>query len=80
MEIEYKNLIYPKIKKDMYKISEYGDIINILTGRKLRTNVNNMGYKVLSLQTEDNKGLTVGVHRLVAYNFFRSTTYRQKCS
>lgn len=72
MEIEYRLLVYPKIKKDMYKISEYGDIVNISTGRKLKTNLNNLGYRVLSLQCEDNTGLTVAVHRLVAYNFLGS--------
>ena len=74
MRIEYKELVYPKIKKGMYKISEYGDIVNILTGHKLKTNINNMGYKVLSLQCEDGKGLTIGVHRLVAYNFLGEPT------
>lgn len=69
MGILYKDLVYPKIKRGMYKISEYGDIINSITGYKLKTNINNMGYYVLSLQCEDKKGLTVAVHRLVAYTF-----------
>ena len=69
MGIKYKDLVYPKIKKGMYKVSEYGDIINIITNHKLKTNKNNQGYKVLSLQCEDNTGLTVSVHRIVAYTF-----------
>ena len=71
-----KMLDYPDIKKNMYSISENGEITNVITGKKLRTNINGSGYLVLALQTYSSGSKTFSVHRLVAYMFVERTNIK----
>jgi hypothetical protein len=51
-----------------YIVTEKGDVINILTGKKLKTYLNK-GYPSISLRNENGKKKNYLVHRIVAETF-----------
>ena len=51
-----------------YWVSMEGEIMSFITNKLLKTNVNNCGYKQLTLH-KDNTQLAITVHRLVAETF-----------
>lgn len=63
------------IKKDMYMISNFGEIYNIKFNRILSQakSYSSGGYMCIGLQTEDNKRKIYYVHRLVALCFIKRT-------
>ena len=84
MEYNFNEILHPwypeefitinmePIKKDMYKISNYGRVINIKTGRELCI-FKGGGYCNVALQNEDNSRKIYYVHILVAYHFIPRT-------
>lgn len=52
-----------------YHINEEGVVLNSKTGRVLKTDLTNMGYKRVTLWHVDQKRVRVAVHRLVAMTF-----------
>jgi hypothetical protein len=51
-----------------YKVSNYGRIMNINTGRILKPKLNSMGIMIVNL-SKDNKGKSFTVHKLVGDAF-----------
>ena len=69
-EEKWVDLVYKKIKKDMYEISTYGRIKNKHTGKILSQCPSEKGYMMVKLMTDGKKNnKTYKVHRLVAYTF-----------
>ena len=66
-----------EIKPNMYAVSNYGRVMNILSGQQLSLvwNKNTCGYVYVGLQRIDNSRYIVQVHRLVAYMFLRDTYF-----
>lgn len=63
-------MIYKTITNyENYKISEYGDVINIITNKKIKPWINNKGYKCVDLHSKDGTRKHLLVHRLVAIEF-----------
>ena len=60
------------IKKDMYIISDYGRIFNMISGKEL-SQINCNGYMSVALQNKDNSRSTYYIHRLVAIMFIPKT-------
>ncbi len=73
MRGNFVNLKYKNIKKDLYKINEYGDIYSIHSKRILKFREDKDGYLRISLQTIDGRG-TFLVHILVANTFLQPPT------
>ena len=69
---EFKIITMPPVKQNMYAVSNYGNIINIHTGRQL-AKIRNEGYVEVHLQTENKVPRTFPIHRLVAYEFIPRT-------
>lgn len=59
---------YPK-----YEVSNYGQIRNIKTGRILKQFVNQRGYMILTLRTNNHVQMSVRVHRIVGEAFCENT-------
>lgn len=70
---EFKNITMPPIKEDMYAVSNYGNIINIKTGKLLSKLTSRNGYYETALQNEDNTRSIYKNHILVAYHFIPKT-------
>lgn len=65
----WKKVTYPNIRKDMYLISEDGDLWNIVYNRCLKPIYSGEGYIIYNMLCEDGKHRGVRAHRLVAYQF-----------
>lgn len=52
-----------------YTINEEGVVVNTQTGRVLKTDLTNVGYKRVTLWSKDQKRVRVAVHRLVAIHY-----------
>lgn len=52
----------------IYKINEYGTVINLLLKKEMKPYFNNKGYKCIDL-SKDGKKYKFSVHRLVAIHF-----------
>ena len=52
-----------------YSINEEGVVINTETGRVLKTDLNNCGYKRVTLWSKDQTRKRIAVHRLVAMHY-----------
>ena len=65
MDEKFKQI--PNLSK--YEVSTHGNVRNIKTGRVLKTCVLPNGYKVVSLQRDDNPQKTFYIHSLVAKTF-----------
>jgi NUMOD4 motif./HNH endonuclease. len=79
--MEYKKIKHYYIIKDMYMISEYGDIINIKTGEKKSVRKNKRGYLIVDLQVIKNnksKTKTFYIHRLVLRTFIGKNLLKKK--
>lgn len=69
-EEKWVDLVYKKIKKNMYEISTYGRIKNKHTGKILSQCPSEKGYMMVNLMTDAKRNnKTYKVHRLVAYTF-----------
>lgn len=69
-EERWEIIDYKDIKPNYYKISNYGNIVNIKTGRKLNPYTDSDGYHRLELAIENKRrGKKFYVHRLVAIHF-----------
>lgn len=60
------------IKKGMYEVSNFGRVINIISGNEL-SQINRRGYRDVGVQNEDNSRYIVSIHRLVAIAFIPKT-------
>lgn len=69
---EYRIITMPPIKQNMYAISNYGNVMNIKTG-KLLSKVLTVGYPSTALQNEDNSRSIYYNHILVGYHFIPKT-------
>lgn len=65
----FKLLTYPRAKKNYYCVSNYGQVRYITRDEPVRVFTDKDGYYRVGLRTEDRKSITVGIHRLVAYEF-----------
>lgn len=70
---EFKIIEMPPIKQNMYAISNYGNIMNIKTGKLLSKLSSCNGYVETALQNEDNSRGIYKNHILVAYHFIPKT-------
>lgn len=52
-----------------YSINEEGTVLNTKTGRVLLTDLNNCGYRRVTLWSEGQRRVRVMVHRLVALHY-----------
>ena len=66
---EWKNVVYLDVKRDMYSVSNYGNIMNIKTNKKLHPWKAVNGYLYATLMTEKNSVKSIGMHVLVAEHF-----------
>lgn len=78
-DIEYKVITYPKVKQDMYIISNYGDVYNKYTGHKKAFYLDKDGYKKVNLSVDENTknkrgrgNMNFGIHKLVAHEFIEN--------
>lgn len=62
--IRFRKVTYPKVESNKYLISEYGHLYNLLTNSLVIPNYDKDGYQMVNPS-----GVTVAVHRLVAYQF-----------
>lgn len=65
---QWRVIDYYDIKFNMYAVSTYGNVKNIVSGKFLSKNLSN-GYLTVSLQCDDGKRKTFYIHRLVAMSF-----------
>ena len=73
--IKWKIIKHKSVKKNQYKISPYGDIKNIRTGKKLKGAIDKDGYLVYGLPNRNGKIKTRKAHRLVAFTFLKESNY-----
>ena len=66
---EFKTVTCPGIKKNMYKISNYGRVISIRHNKIMRYRIDKNGYHRISLMRDDGTKYRIGIHRLVAWEF-----------
>lgn len=64
---------YDNIKKDMYAISNYGRIFNIVRDKEISRTLTTDGYYTVFLQLEDGSRKSFYVHILVAIHFIPKT-------
>lgn len=74
----WKYLRYFRVKRDMYKVSDYGRIRNIHTNVILKPCLSEKGYLMHSLRCVDGRTRTIKLHRIVAMNFVDGMT-EEKC-
>lgn len=68
-EMEWRKSTYPNIA-DMYLVSEYGDMKNVITGHILTKSVDKDGYFSYSARSQTpGKAIRIRVNRLVAWEF-----------
>ena len=66
----WKKITYPEVRKDMYLISENGDVMNAITLKVLSPYEDKDGYLKVGLCCNiQNKIKTIFIHRLVAHEF-----------
>ena len=65
----WKKITYPNVKRNMYIVSEDGDIINMLTMHQLVPFSDKDGYLKIGLVRSDGNRASIFVHRLVAFEF-----------
>ena len=66
----YVDANYPGLKPNTYKVSNYGNVINIKTGRIKTINSRTKdGYVRGIFKGINNKNIYISIHRLVAWNF-----------
>lgn len=68
MEEVYKDIISPVNLSGKYKVSNFGNVLNVKTGRVLRVRLNDCGYNRVSFLV-NGKCKNYLVHRLVALQF-----------
>lgn len=66
---KFKDITYPGIKKNMYMVSNYGNILNKKTGILKNIKPSKRGYMSAKLRTEIKGSKLYYVHRLVAWEF-----------
>ena len=69
---EFLPITMEPIKKNTYIISNYGRVINIVSGTELKGFISG-GYHKIFLKSEDDRLYTTAIHRLVAYHFIPKT-------
>lgn len=69
MQEEWRPVIYPNVKPDIYLVSNYGAVKNAIIGDMLRLRQNAHGYAVVSLKASSVRTSSFLVHRLVATAF-----------
>jgi hypothetical protein len=52
-----------------YTINQEGVVVNTQTGRVLKTDLSNCGYKRVTLWSKDQKRVRISIHRLVAIHY-----------
>ena len=52
-----------------YSVNEEGVVVNTKTGKVLKTDLTNVGYKRVTLWSVEQKAVRLSVHRLVALHF-----------
>lgn len=70
---QYTTITMPPIKQNMYAVSNYGNIMNIQTGKILSKLTSCNGYYETALQNNDNSRSIYKNHILVAYHFIPKT-------
>lgn len=65
----YKHVTYPGVKRDMYAISNYGNLMNIKTGKIKKQYNDKDGYLQSVMMLDSNKSIPIKIHRLVAWEF-----------
>lgn len=68
-EIQWRKIDYPGIRKNLYMISENGEVMNIITGHKLTPFTDKDGYLKYSLCGDKTRTSNAFAHRLVATAF-----------
>lgn len=71
-DVIWKKITYPGVRPNLYMISEYGEVMNIIRMRKLKPFIVNDGYIRYTLCADNSKKcktIHVFAHRLVAYEF-----------
>lgn len=68
---EWKLCTYPGVRKNMYEISNHGNVRNIIKNRLLKYYIHTSGYLYINLMTDSEipKSDVFKVHRLVAWEF-----------
>ena len=71
----------PRIWKSIapnYEINNFGDVRNIATGKILKQQTTEFGYKRVSIYVMIDKSITYKVHRLVAYAFIPNPSHKRE--
>ena len=69
---EWRIITYPEIRKNMYAISSFGRVKNILTNTILKQQHDRGGYRIIWLaKTKPNTGVTKKIHRLMIHEFYK---------
>ena len=66
---EYRYVRFDCLNKDVYLVSEYGDVYSVKRKIFLKTYLDKDGYKKTSLQMKNGQRLSISIHRLVAFAF-----------
>lgn len=70
---EFRVVTYPKVKPNLYEISNFGTLRNIKTGKVLAIE-NNKGYLFCRIRATENhcsQYIHTGIHRLVCWEFVK---------
>ena len=70
----WKPLVYRFVKRNMYEVSNYGNIRNVHTGRMLTPCPSEKGYMMACLRCVDNKSRNIKIHKIVAELFVPGRT------
>ncbi len=65
----FKTVTYPRVKNDMYLISNYGTVLNKKNNKVKKQHSDPDGYKRVVMMIEGNDRRAIPVHRLVAWEF-----------
>lgn len=69
-DIIWKKVTYPGVRKDYYLVSEYGQVMNAVTGKILSPYYHGGYYRVnIAAEGRSSRGYSVLIHRLVAWEF-----------
>ena len=68
-EEKFKTVTYPRVKDNMYLISNYGTVLNKNNGKVKKQHIDPDGYKRVVMMIKGNDRRAIPVHRLVAWEF-----------
>lgn len=68
-KIQYKDITYPRVKENLYAVSNHGYVMNKETGNILKPFYDKDSYQKIGLKIGDESYKNFLVHRLVAWEF-----------